>query len=591
MKKTLNVNLNGRVFTIDEDAYRLLDNYLNNLRIHFRKEEGASDIIADFEARIEELLSEKTRLGHQVITFEHVEEVIARVGRPADFTEQADRDYERQPSETEQGRAKKRFYRNLDDKMLGGVCSGIAAYFGWSVVALRFLFVLLPFILSSLNVFIIRYSTAWGSHSQSISFSFGIILAYLIAWVIVPGARNAEQKLQMQGKPITVENIGKTVAAESAPVAPVKQRGCLAGIVDLFVAFVKVCLAGLGCLIGLPLLFALFIVIIVLIAVLLGVGGNLLGIGGGLPAGIMPPFLAVKYPILTTITGILVLGIPIVAVIYGIISHIAKWKPLNQSVKWASLLIWILALILFCFSGIRIDRRNGFDYPWRWHISDYHDIRGNNIPSQETIGWDEAVDYLELGKHLYATVQIEQTWDETTSVEINGDENLVAQVKYELRDGRLKLFSENRLRRDNNLKIILRTNHLKGLDVDYIGDVRIYRAFTGDDFKIKMSGVGNIQADSLNFNSLTVLSSGVGSVKLSGKAETVHLETSGTGKINAIELLSNTVYAEVSGIGTIQCNPIEHLKGRVSGIGSITYKEEPKHKDTGSSGIGKIKKR
>ena len=85
MKKTITVNLNGRVFSIDEDAYRLLENYLNNLRIYFRKEEGASEIVADFEARIEELFSEKMR--SEVITIEQVEEVIARVGKPDDFAE------------------------------------------------------------------------------------------------------------------------------------------------------------------------------------------------------------------------------------------------------------------------------------------------------------------------------------------------------------------------------------------------------------------------------------------------------------------------------------------------------------------------
>ena len=61
MKKTVTVNLNGRVFTMDEDAYQLLEKYLNNIRIYFRKEEGSSEIIADFEARIEELFSERMR--------------------------------------------------------------------------------------------------------------------------------------------------------------------------------------------------------------------------------------------------------------------------------------------------------------------------------------------------------------------------------------------------------------------------------------------------------------------------------------------------------------------------------------------------
>ena len=72
MKKTLTVNLGGTVFHIDEDAYQLLDKYLSNLRIHFRKEEGSDEIMDDFEMRISELLNERIRLGYEVITIERV---------------------------------------------------------------------------------------------------------------------------------------------------------------------------------------------------------------------------------------------------------------------------------------------------------------------------------------------------------------------------------------------------------------------------------------------------------------------------------------------------------------------------------------
>ena len=87
MKKTLTVNLGGTVFHIDEDAYQLLDKYLANLRIHFRKEEGSEEIMNDFEMRISELFNERVRLGHEVITIEHVEDVIKRMGKPEELFE------------------------------------------------------------------------------------------------------------------------------------------------------------------------------------------------------------------------------------------------------------------------------------------------------------------------------------------------------------------------------------------------------------------------------------------------------------------------------------------------------------------------
>ena len=88
MKKTLTINLGGSVFHIDEDAYQLLDKYLSNLRIHFKKEEGSDEIMNDFELRISELFSERTRLGYQVISIEQVEEVIKRMGKPEEIFEE-----------------------------------------------------------------------------------------------------------------------------------------------------------------------------------------------------------------------------------------------------------------------------------------------------------------------------------------------------------------------------------------------------------------------------------------------------------------------------------------------------------------------
>ncbi|KAA6303934.1 hypothetical protein EZS27_044425, partial [termite gut metagenome] len=85
MKKILTVNLDGTVFHIDEDAYRLLENYLSNLKLQFRKQEGADEIINDIENRISELFSEKVNNGIQVITITHVEEVIKRMGYPEEL--------------------------------------------------------------------------------------------------------------------------------------------------------------------------------------------------------------------------------------------------------------------------------------------------------------------------------------------------------------------------------------------------------------------------------------------------------------------------------------------------------------------------
>ena len=191
MKKTLTVNLGGTVFHIDEDAYRLLDNYLSNLKIHFRKEAGADEIIDDIERRISELFTEKLAAGSQVITIAYVEEVIARMGKPEELEPDAGDagsgsgswDGSNHAGSTGAGasataeKVSHHFYRNPDDKMLGGVVSGLAAYWGWDVTMLRLVLVIIMI------------------------FGFKLLIpAYIICWIIVPEARTAAEKLSMRAR-------------------------------------------------------------------------------------------------------------------------------------------------------------------------------------------------------------------------------------------------------------------------------------------------------------------------------------------------------------------------------------------------------
>lgn len=137
MKKTLTINLGGIVYHIDDDAYRLLDNYLSNLKHYFRKQEGAEEIVNDIEMRIAELFAEKVTEGKQVITVSDVEEIIARVGKPEDFgIADEDMDSQKRTEQTSsanqgstQTAAQRRWFRDPDNKLLGGVAAGLAAYF------------------------------------------------------------------------------------------------------------------------------------------------------------------------------------------------------------------------------------------------------------------------------------------------------------------------------------------------------------------------------------------------------------------------------------------------------------------------------
>ncbi len=360
MKKTLTVNLGGTVFHIDEDAYQLLDKYLANLRIHFRKEEGSEEIMNDFEMRISELFNERVRLGHEVITIEHVEEVIKRMGKPEElFGGEDEKEYVREESkahtfqEEETTGGRKKLMRDPDNRVLGGVASGIAAYMGWDITAIRLIMIILLFI-----------PTPY----------VPIVILYLILWLVMPLARTAADKLMMRGKSVTLENIGKTVTDGFEKVSSNvndyvnsdKPRSFLQQLADLFVNVVGFILKFLAILIGIillpPLLLVAFILVIVTFALIAGGTGvlyHLSPFGADLLAGTPIPLA-----IMGCIGFILLIGIPIFALVYAICMQLFKAKPLPNTAKWTLLILWIisvaLSVIYFYQTGI-----NGWStLPW-----------------------------------------------------------------------------------------------------------------------------------------------------------------------------------------------------------------------------------
>lgn len=334
MKKTLTVNLGGTVYHIDEDAYILLDNYLNNLRYHFRKEEGADEIVRDMEARIAELFDEALRGGLQVITIKEVEEVIARMGKPEELNdgeeENASASGEKAYGSESTGTSR-RLFRNPDDRVLGGVVSGLAAYFGWDVTWTRIVFILAGFLIH------------------------GLILAYLLAWIIIPLAQTATEKLQMRGEPINVENIGRTVTDGFEKVNDYvhseKPRSALHklgnGVVAVFGFLLKLCLVLLLICCA-PFLLVGLVVLSALLMAATGVIVNL------------PTFIYNIIPwvdwssvhtipgviVGLTVCGLLVVGIPIAGLIQAVMQSFGSWKPMGTSAKVVLVLLWMVALAI-----------------------------------------------------------------------------------------------------------------------------------------------------------------------------------------------------------------------------------------------------
>ena len=186
MNKTININVGSLPFIIDDEAYFELEIYLTSLEKHFKNSEGFEEIISDIEARIAELFHE--RLGNRtIVRSEDVQYAISVMGTPNEMEEPL-YDESKESSDKWSVQTGKRLFRDGDDKVVGGVCSGLAAYFGISdPVWIRILFAVLFF-----------------------SMGFGLI-PYIIMWAIIPEAATAGERLAMKGEQINVNNIAKTI--------------------------------------------------------------------------------------------------------------------------------------------------------------------------------------------------------------------------------------------------------------------------------------------------------------------------------------------------------------------------------------------
>ncbi|MEM7085801.1 MAG: PspC domain-containing protein [Bacteroidota bacterium] len=188
MNKTVNINLAGTFFHIDEDAFGKLQRYLAAIKKSLSDPQGSDEIIKDIEARIAELFSEKLESSTQVVTIKELDEVIAVMGQPEDYMvdEEIFEDAPPRKRRTKSKSYHKQLFRDEDNKVIAGVSSGLGHYLGIDAVWVRLFWVLFTI------------------------FSSGIfVLIYILFWIIVPPATSTSEKLKMTGEPINISNIEK----------------------------------------------------------------------------------------------------------------------------------------------------------------------------------------------------------------------------------------------------------------------------------------------------------------------------------------------------------------------------------------------
>jgi len=193
MNKTVNINLAGMVFHINEDAFEILNNYLNTLKNHFKNEESADEILKDIEGRIAELFTERLN-NKEAVSLTDINEVITIMGEPSQYDDEIEQEkpQEQQHKEEDLRKGKRRkVFRDEEGRMIGGVCSGMANYFDISVFWSRIIFFFLLFIMGP-----------------------GAPFIYIMLWIALPSAKTTAEKLEMKGEKVNINNIEKNIKDE-----------------------------------------------------------------------------------------------------------------------------------------------------------------------------------------------------------------------------------------------------------------------------------------------------------------------------------------------------------------------------------------
>lgn len=218
MKKAIKISLGGLAFNIEEDAYAILDSYLESLNAHLGSTPEAQEIVSDIEERASELFAEMLN-GQETITLQMVESVIDTLGRPEQIASEDNDPGNENEGEGEEAKETtgRRLYRDGDKGMIGGVAAGLGAYFNVDTMVFRVIFIALLL-------------------AKGLGF-----LIYLILWVATPVARTTRQKMEMRGEPINLSNLEKNVKEEYKKVKENLEKQNVSGFFQkLFIAFGQV---------------------------------------------------------------------------------------------------------------------------------------------------------------------------------------------------------------------------------------------------------------------------------------------------------------------------------------------------------------
>ncbi len=358
MKKTVNVNISGIVFHIEEEAYDILQKYLQAIEKNFKDEEERREIMRDIEARIAELFQGKNTLSKEVITDFDVQDVIKVMGQPEDYiSEEYD---EGSHASTEDSKefesmdSSKRLYRDKDNAQIAGVCSGLAAYIGIDPVVVRIIFVIM----------------------MLLGLSGGIV--YLILMFVIPEAKTSNDKLKMHGKPINVNSIKETAKDLRDGLKNGNHKkhfgSTISNAVEKGVESSSRFIKGFARVIGFCFLLGGVFSLLILVGVFIGDGG-LIPFWGERQSITLSEGMNILYASsfqssLTFGSIVLVLFIPIFGMMYTGIRLLFDLKPGLKYFRISLTVLWVVSLGVLSFTSVLL----GIEFRDEASITDYIEI-------------------------------------------------------------------------------------------------------------------------------------------------------------------------------------------------------------------------
>ena len=578
MNKTVTITLNKLIFYIEEEAYQSLKEYLDSIKVRFESSGDAAEILADMESSIADKFSEKTSGVEKVITKADVAELIKVMGSVEDIESEAEPDSRQENKSGEKDEAdkgggnvfgNKKLYRDPDDTIIAGVCSGLAAYFGIDSVIVRLIF------------------------AVSIFFGGTGVLAYLILWLVMPEAKSSSQKIEMRGHPVTLKKIEENIR-EGIKKYDENDRGWVKKVISAPFRFLAVLFSGfkvvfknllriLGIVLGIAML---VFAVLAIFGVTFGAGVALfnvdsLAVNSDFP--IKDVLNSVPYyPFISSVY--LVASVPIVFLIFIALSLIKKKNVLRGLMGGLLLGIWMLAIIASSVIAI-----NAYPVVAR-SVEEYDAFQKAQITERVL----ELKDFSEVGISGRLVAKI--SYGEEYRVVAKGRPRDLDRLQASVLEGRLGARQDWRegfcffcYREPIQLEVTL--PKLEKLIVSGASDATLNK-FESEDLVLELSGASELRGE-VKAKNLSLKLSGASDAELWGEAGNVSVQGSGASNLSALDLRADSVSLELSGSSDVRIGPSRILEVKLTGASWVGYSGEPEitSSTSGSSEIQSLEGR